>query len=163
MQTSSEETLDGDVKTAPQTINLDINRTGFFIMVWLASVSVLIVVMMFRQAEAPHFRAAVVNPDKMVSQARLHIQNKARFPEFVEVELVEFIKEIQSELDALADDPKISLVVNQNTVLSGDYEDYTDFVYLRALDAYTDGLEGRVNMTGEKDELSALKLGMVRP
>jgi len=144
-----------DVAVAARPIIFDTNKWTLVGLCWLISLSVLIVVMLFRSSAPQQFRAASIDAEKVITQARTYLRQKSEYPEFVEIELMQFIGFIQIELDDLALRDDVSVVVASDVVLAGDAADYTDYVYLHAKEAYEDS----VALKAEPQEAAGLTGG----
>lgn len=119
----------------PISLNLDIPRAIFS--GWLAAITVLVVVILFRQSAAPdNFKAASIDSTRLVTDVRKLVSSSADYPDLVEVEVIEFLKFVQIELDDLSKTEGVSIVVTSESVLSGNFVNYTDYVFLHAKDAY---------------------------
>ncbi|MGB0906889.1 MAG: hypothetical protein ACPGVT_05290 [Maricaulaceae bacterium] len=135
-------------------IILDFKNIRLFTTCWLIALSVLIIVLLFRGSGEPSFKAAIVDAQSVMNSARTYIRSNSKYPEFVEVEVIEFAKYVQIEVDALAAADDISIVMTNDIFLGGNAVDYTEYVFIHAKQAYDDNLVSRESFSGLTPSLS---------
>jgi len=147
----------------PRAINLNMNIPGYVLGAWLLGVTVLVAVVMFRQSSlTPDYKAASVDTARLVQEVRAYVSSEAKYPEFVEVEVMEMLKHVQVEMDALTQTSEVSMVVTSDYILSGDVTDYTDYIFLHAKESYLNTAEDRINLTKGAPSRIEKKAALIR-
>ena len=155
---SESDVSEDKIAVSARPIVFDTNKWTLVGLCWLISLTVLIVVSLFRSSAPQEFRAASIDAERVISQARAYLRQKSEYPEFVEIELMQFIGYIQIELDDLIVRDDVSVVVASDVVLAGDAADYTDYIYLHAKEAYEDS----VALKAEPQEAAGLATGPLK-
>lgn len=132
---------------ASRSIVLNIRLFDIAVVTTLLGLCVLVLVILFRQASFKSPSFVVVNSELVVERARNHVAKDAVYEEFIDVEVVEFLKNIQSEMDRLSAQDDISIILSSESILSGKAEDYSEYIFLYAKEAYEEGLQTRQSLT----------------
>jgi len=139
--------MSNSIRSRP--ILIDFSIKNVFGLCWISSLTFLILFLLFR-APVLETRAtlAVVDAERVMSSVREEILSRSLYPELVEMEVIEFAKHLQKEIDLLIENGDAKYVVTGKSILAGRAVDYSEYVFVNAKLSYDEDLKTRQSYSG---------------